>query len=357
VDLFTHDLGFAAIMDGERLEGWNVYVGGGLGRTHRKPETFPRLADALGFVQPLDLLAIAAGVVVVQRDNGDRTNRRHGRLKYLIADRGIEWFRAEVEAASGIRLAPARPVDWDRFDDRLGWHPQGDRRWFHGLRIMNGRVLDGDAVRLRSALRAVAEQGIGFRITPNQNLYLLDVPARSRGAIDSLLSDHGVTPADSSQGLRRLAMACPALPTCGLAIAEAERALPRVLDTLQPVFDSAGLGASTPTIRMTGCPNGCARPYVAEIGLVGDAVDRYQVWLGGDSAGTRLASVVAERVHRDDLPGLLGPLVERYAAARAPGEGFGDFVARQGIDRLEYTPRPRPVRAEAGGVVVAEAAE
>jgi sulfite reductase (ferredoxin) len=350
VDLFTHDLGFAGIFDGDDLVGWNVYVGGGLGRTHRKPETFPRLADPLGFVGPAELLRAATGVVVAQRDHGDRTNRRHGRLKYLIADRGIDWFRTQVEAVSGVRFEPARIVTWNRSDDRLGWHPQGDGRWFAGLRIASGRVRDAGPIRLRTALRAIArEYGLAVRVTPNQNLYLLDVPVARRGPIAELLDAHGIERPEEVRGLRRLAMACPALPTCGLAIAEAERALPSVLDELQVVFDEVGLAEATPTVRMTGCPNGCARPYVAEIGLVGDAVDRYQVWLGGDSAGTRLATAVADRVHRLDLPAALRPLLVRYRDERAAGEGFGDFVTRAGVSALEYTPSV-PLRAAREGV-------
>jgi sulfite reductase (ferredoxin) len=343
VDLFTHDLGLAGVFDAEgTLQGWNAYVGGGLGRTHRKPDTFPRLADPLGFIGPDDVLRTAEAVVVVQRDNGDRTNRRHARLKYLIAERGIDWFRGEVEAASGLRFSPVREVAWDRADDRLGWHEQGDGRWFVGIRVQNGRVRDDGPVRLRSALRAVASvHGVGFRITPNQNLYLVDVPAAARGPVASLLEAHGVETGDAITGLRRLAMACPALPTCGLAVTEAERIVGAVVDDLQAELDGLGLGDAVPTVRMTGCPNGCARPYVAEIGLVGDSVDRYQLWLGGDAAGTRLATAVAEGVHRDDLTALLRPVLERYRDERRAGEGLGDFVTRAGIDHLAYDRAPR----------------
>ncbi len=179
VDLFTHDLGVVPILEGETLVGWNLYVGGGLGRTPKKPETFPRLADPLGFVAPDELLAAAEGVVIVQRDNGDRTNRRHGRLKYLIHDRGIDWFRGEVEKAAGIRLAPARPIEWTRFDDLLGWHEQGDGKLFHGLRVPSGRIHDvAGGASLRAALLEIAGQlRIGLRVTPNQNVYLVDVDA------------------------------------------------------------------------------------------------------------------------------------------------------------------------------------
>lgn len=345
VDLFTHDLGFAGIFDGQGLRGWNVYVGGGLGRTHRKAETFPRLADELGFVGPAEFIRAATGVVTVQRDHGDRTNRRHGRLKYLIADRGIDWFREAVQLASGLELLPPEPVAWMRSDDRIGWHEQGDGRWFLGLRILNGRVRDEPPAARRAALRLVAERlGISFRVTPNQNLYLIDVDVPKRSAIDGILADHGLQTGENPGGLRRLAMACPALPTCGLAIAEAERALPEVLASLQSEFDGFGLGEATPTLRMTGCPNGCARPYVAEIGLVGDAVDRYQVWLGGDLAGTRLGVPVADRVHKADLGAALRPVLKRYREERRPDEGFGDFVNRIELGRLEYTPS-MPLRA------------
>ncbi len=344
VDLFSNDLGFVPILDGEALTGWNVYVGGGLGRTHRKPDTYPRLADPLGFVGPDALEPIAEGVVRVYRDHGDRSNRRHARLKYLVEERGVDWFRARVETTTGIAIGPARPIEWHGSEDRLGWHETAPGRWFHGLRVASGRVADGEGRRLRSALRAIASLGIAFRVTPNQNVYLLDVSASTRPVVEALLEEHGIAPAGSVRGLRRLAMACPALPTCGLAVTEAERSLPAVLDDLQAVFDEAGVGDATPTIRMTGCPNGCARPYVAEIGLVGDAVDRYQIWLGGDGSGLRLATAVAERVHRADLARALRPAVDRYARERLPGERFGDFVVRTGIDRLEFEPSV-PLRA------------
>jgi sulfite reductase (ferredoxin) len=354
VDLFTHDLGVAGVFDGETLLGWNVYVGGGLGRTHRKPETFPRLADPLGFVVPGDLLRIAESIVIVQRDHGDRGDRRHARLKYLIHDRGIEWFRARVEEVAGLSLSPLVPVTWDRADDRLGWHPQGDGAWFHGLRIENGRVRDEDGgAALRSALRSLArDEGLALRITPNQNVYILDVPADRRGAVDELLARHRIPPSDRVLGLHQLSMACPALPTCGLAVTDAERALPGVLDDLQALFDELGLHETVPTVRMTGCPNGCARPYVAEIGLVGDAVDRYQVWLGGDTAGTRLARPVADRVPKADLPAFLRPLLERYRETRLDGESLGDFAARAGMEVLPSPPAvaassPRDTRAAA----------
>jgi sulfite reductase (ferredoxin) len=357
VDLFTNDLGVVPILEEGELAGWNIYVGGGLGRTHRKPETFPRLADALGFVAPDALLTVAEGVVAVQRDHGDRSNRRHARLKYTIADRGIDWFRTAVGTATGLSIEPARSISWDRGDDLLGWHEQGDGCWFFGLRIMNGRVQDTPDGRYRAALRVLTGRlGLHLRITPNQNVYVRDVEPRLRRDVDGILAENGITPPGSVRGLRRLAMACPALPTCGLAIAEAERALPGVLDSLQAVFDDVGLHDSSPTVRMTGCPNGCARPYVAEIGLVGDAVDRYQVWLGGDLAGTRLATPVADRVHRDDLPELLRPLLERYRDGRREGEGLGDFVARQEGPVVVPPPPPmRPARPAHAAVAVEEA--
>src|SRR3954452_7832240 len=342
IDLFTHDLGLAGFFDDEeRLEGWNAYVGGGLGRTHRKPDTFPSLAQPLGFVEPGEELRIAEAVVIVQRDHGDRTSRRHARLKYLIAEQGIEWFRARVEEVSVIPLAPIRDLSWDRSDDRLGWHERGDGRWFAGLRVQNGRVRDEDGVRLRAALRAVAsELGVAYRVTPNQNLYLVDVAAGDRGKVASILADHGVETGDGLRGLARLSMACPALPTCGLAVTEAERVIGDVVEVLQGELDLLGLEDAVPTVRMTGCPNGCARPYVAEIGLVGDAVDRYQVWLGGDAAGTRLATPVADGVKRADLPERLSPVLQRFHDERSPGEALGDFVDRAGITKLEYANGP-----------------
>jgi sulfite reductase (ferredoxin) len=359
IDLFTHDLGLAGFFTaGDQLEGWNVYVGGGLGRTHRKPDTYPRLADALGFIEPGEELAIAEAVVRVQRDWGDRTSRRHARLKYTIDDKGLDWFRGEVERVSGVTLAPPRDVSWDRSDDRLGWHEQGDGSWFAGVRIANGRVRDGDGSRLLTALRALATDGVAFRATANQNLYLVDVPAARRGAAAAILADHGVETGAGLRGIARLAMACPALPTCGLAVTEAERVIGSVVAELQAELDALGLDDAVPSVRMTGCPNGCARPYVAEIGLVGDAVDRYQVWLGGDGAGTRLATPVVDGVKRADLPELLRPVLERFRDERHPGEPFGDFVTRAGITRLDYAnapmrhlrPAPAPAPEPADGV-------
>jgi sulfite reductase (ferredoxin) len=355
VDLFTQDLAYVPILEtagdgaaGEQLIGFNVYVGGGLGRTHNKPATYPRLADLLGFIRPDDVLAVAEGVMSVLRDNGDRANRRHARLKYLIAERGIDWFRGEVEAAASISIGPGRNIDWHGFDDLLGWHLQADGRWFLGLRVQNGRVADPEGgPALRTALRElVSEHRLSLRLTPNQNTYLLDVPSALRPVVEATLTAHGVTDIDGGRGLRRLSMACPALPTCGLAVTEAERVLPEVLDQLQVVFDEAGLPDSTTVVRMTGCPNGCARPYVAEIGLVGDAVDRYQVWLGGDGVGTRLARTVADRVHKDDLPALLRPVVQRYAAERLPAETFGSFVNRASIERLDVGQSETPTKRD-----------
>lgn len=337
VDLFTHDLGVVPTLEGETVVGWNLYVGGGLGRTHGKPATFPRLADPLGAVGPDKLLAAAEGVVIVQRDNGDRSNRRHARLKYLVHDRGIDWFRGAVEHAAGVAFAPVLPIEWTRSDDLLGWHEQGNGRLFHGLRVPSGRVHDmAGGASLRAALSEIAGRlRISLRITPNQNVYLVDVEPGRRGDVDDILARHGVEPSDAIRGLRRLAMACPALPTCGQAVTEAERVLPAVLGDLQALLDSLGLGETAPTVRLTGCPNGCARPYVAEIGLVGDAVDRYEVWLGGDTAGTRLARPVARRVHRRDLAALLRSVLERYRDERMAGEALGDFVTRAGITSLE----------------------
>jgi sulfite reductase (ferredoxin) len=351
VDLFTNDLGVVPIFEDDRHVGWNIYVGGGLGRTHRKPETFPRLADPLGFIAVDDLLAVSEAVVTVQRDHGDRTNRRHARLKYLIAERGIDWFRERVKEVSGLTIELPRPVEWARGDDLMGWHEQGDGRWFLGLRVLNGRLADhDDGPRWRSALRAIAlELQLPMRITPNQNLYLVGVGAAERFRVDAILAQHGVADGANVRGLRRLAMACPALPTCGLAVTEAERALPGVLDSLQAAFDAAGLDDTATTLRMTGCPNGCARPYVAEIGLVGDAVDRYQVWLGGDAAGTRMARQVADRVHRDQLPALLEPVLRRYHDERIEGEALGDFIdrTRPELGAVEAVRRPVREAAEA----------
>ncbi len=330
VDLYTNDLGVVPVLDerGELL-GFDLTVGGGLGRTHNKPETYPRLADHFGFVEPHELLTVVRAIVVVQRDNGDRTNRRHARLKYLIADRGIDWFRGAVESASGITLQPWRELPPWTFREYLGWHEAGDGTHFLGLPVLGGRIRDGVAVQTKTALREiVAQHGVDLVFTPNQNVLIAGVPEGARASVDGILAERGVPTVRSIATLERRALACPALPTCSLALAEAERALPDLLRAAQRDLDQLGLGDEPIAIRVTGCPNGCARPYMGEIGIVGVSANLYDVYIGGDANLTRLNELYREKVKLADIPAILRALFVDYKNLREPREPFGDFALR-----------------------------
>ncbi|MBX6330390.1 MAG: NADPH-dependent assimilatory sulfite reductase hemoprotein subunit [Gemmatimonadaceae bacterium] len=331
-DVHSNDLGFLAVVADGRIAGYNVLVGGGLGATHGKKETYPRLASVLGFTLPEDALSVARAVVAVHRDYGDRSNRRHARLKYVLDDRGLEWFRGEVERRLGRALPVARDVVVTGIHDHLGWHEQGNGASFYGVFIENGRIRDTEQSALRTALREiVARVRPGVRLTPQQNLLLTDIADTDRALVELILDDHGVRTVDRVSTVRRWAMACPALPTCGLAIAESERALPGVLDALERELARLGLAESPFTVRMTGCPNGCARPYTADIAFIGRSADRYTVLVGGSLLGTRLAATYADLVPRDQLVQTVLPLLERYAAERLPGERFGEYAHRTRI--------------------------
>ncbi|BDE08107.1 sulfite reductase subunit beta [Vulcanimicrobium alpinum] len=329
VDLYTNDVGVVPVFaDDGTLVAYNLAAGGGLGMTHGKTTTFPRLADHLGLVAPERLLDAVRAIVVVQRDYGDRTDRKHARLKYLIADRGLGWFRSEVEREAGFALQPWRELPaWDD-PAKFGWHAQGEGGWFLGLYVASGRIKDEGERRLKSALRAIADRGYDLVATPGQQVLVVDVPAGERETIDALLQEHGVEPPLSVPALRTRALACPALPTCGLALAESERALPAILAAIEAELAAAGLPGETIAIRMTGCPNGCTRPYMAEIGIVGQSADRYQLYLGGSPASTRLAKPWREKVRSWEIAPLLAPLFVAFRNDRRVGESFGDWAAR-----------------------------
>ena len=275
VDVYAQDLGFIAIVESGRLVGYNVTVGGGMGMSHGESDTYPRLAEPLGFCTPDEIIQLAEAVVTTQRDFGDRTSRKHARLKYTIDDRGIDWFREKVEKRSGVSLAEPRPFTFVGNGDVYGWQKDDADVWHYILFIENGRVADVGDRRLMSGLRAIASQHTGdFRLTPNQNLSISNVDGRSKSVINSLLREYGIENSHRASALRLHSMACVAMPTCALAMAESERYLPSLLDKLDAALAGAGLGDDAITIRMTGCPNGCARPYVAEIGLVGKGPPR-----------------------------------------------------------------------------------
>src|SRR5690606_23912976 len=326
VDLYAHDPGFAAVVEGGRVVGYNVTVGGGMGMTHGEPTTYPRLADGLGFCTPEQAVDVAEKVVTVQRDFGDRADRKQARLKYTIDRRGLDWFRTEVEARLGYRLGEARPLAFERTGDRFGWTKGADGLWHLCLYIANGRV----AGEMRTGLRRLAESHEGgFVVTPNQNLIVTRVLARRKRQVETLLREHGLL--GDLTGLRRNAMACVALPSCGLALAESERYLPDLVTELEAAIERAGLGGDEIVVRMTGCPNGCARPYLAEIGFVGRSPGVYDIFLGAAFDGSRPNRLYKAKVPQAEIAGLLGPIIEAYGRERRAGERFGDFVIRTGV--------------------------
>ena len=333
VDVFAHDLGFIAIEEasgeGARIAGYNVVAGGGMGMTHGEPDTFPRTGDVIGFCTPDQVLDVAEQVVTVQRDLGDRSDRKHARLKYTIERIGLPQFTDELNRRLGWVLAPARAFAFTDNGDALGWAEGENGEWHYTLYVENGRVHDLAEHRLLSGLHAIAELDVGrFIITPNQNLVLADIPAERRDAVAALLDAHELGALVS--GLRRNSLACVALPTCGLALAESERYLPSLLTRLEDVLERVGLTQDDITIRMTGCPNGCARPYLSEIALVGRAPGIYNLYLGGAFDGTRLNKLYRRDVDDDAIVVALSPLLREYAERRSDGERFGDYVIRAG---------------------------
>ena len=330
VDVFAQDLGFIAIVseDGE-VVGYDVTVGGGMGMTHGEPETYPRTADVMGFCRPEQAVDVAEKVVTVQRDFGDRANRKHARLKYTIEDRGIEWFRAEVERRLGYDLEDPRPFGFAHTGDRYGWVRDHEDNWHYTLFVQNGRVLDRPGRPMRTGLAQIAKIHDGdFRLTANQNLIIARVRPRQKRRIAQLLAKYALD--DDASGLRLNSMACVALPTCGLALAESERYLPDLVSALEDVIERAGLRDDAIVIRMTGCPNGCARPFLAEIGLVGRSPGKYNLYLGASFDGSRLNKLYRKDIGHDEIVAGLTPLIERYAKERDAGERFGDFVIRAG---------------------------
>ncbi len=332
VDVYAHDLGFIAILDHQHdIDGYNVTVGGGMAMTHGEEETYPRTADVMGYCQSDQVIAVAEAVVTVQRDWGDRVNRKHARLKYTIEDRGLDAFRAEVEQRSGVKLAAAKPFTFTLTGDRYGW-TESDNGYAHlTLFIENGRVKDvpGGAQWL-TGLRQIAEVHNGdFRLTANQNLIIANVPKNKRKSIEALVAEHSLT--SGASALRRNAMSCVALPTCGLALAESERYLPDLITALEQRLDVHGLAEDDIVIRMTGCPNGCSRPYVAEIGLVGKAPGRYNLYLGAAFDGSRLSKLYAENIDHDAIISNLDPIFASYKVERLDGEHFGDYTIRAGF--------------------------
>ncbi len=335
VDVLSNDLGLIAHFDGDRLQGYTVAVGGGLGMTHNNARTFPRLATPVCFVPPEQLLAICEAVIRLQRDHGDRSDRRRARLKYVVQDRGIEWIAETLAGYFGAPLTPPRALPALDVPDLLGWHEQGDGRLWLGLPVLSGRIQDTGGARLRSALRSIVTRfGSDPVFTPQQNVLLSNLDPADREAIDQLLREHGVLAAESLTPLARFALACPALPTCGLALTEAERVQGPMVAMFDELLARHGLSQERISLRVTGCPNGCTRSYAGDIGLVGRMPGFYAIYVGGDFNGTRLSFRLLDRVAYAELGGKFAPMLEAFARARQGAEGFGDFCTRLGRDAL-----------------------
>ncbi|MBD2178167.1 sulfite reductase, ferredoxin dependent [Pseudanabaena sp. FACHB-1998] len=337
VDLYTNDLSLVVVTNAaNELEGFNVYVGGGLGRAHNNDATIVRLADRLGFVPVDQIYDVIKAIVALQRDYGDRHNRRHSRFKHILEEWGVEKFKQVLLDYYPTKLADARELPAFKYQDYLGWHEQGDGKYFVGVSIENGRVSDREDLQLKTALREISEKfHHDFVLTPNHNLLITEVAADEKEEIQKILDRCHVLAPDQIDSLVRYSMACPAFPTCGLAIAESERALPSVLARIRQLLVRLGLEKETFVTRMTGCPNGCARPYMAELAFVGSAADEYQIWLGGNFDATRLAQPYVQRLHINNLEKGLEPLFVYFRDERIEGEGFGDFCDRKGIEDLK----------------------
>ena len=339
VDIYSQDIGLIVITDRRgALQGFNVLVGGGMGRTHGKEETFPLLAQPLGFVTPDQIYGVVQAIVAVQRDHGNRTDRKQARMKYLVHSWGIARFRRAVEDYFGQKLKRYRPLPpvQPRADlGYLGWHEQGDGKLFLGLSVANGRIQDTPEQQLKTALRRITEMfAYPLQLAPTQDVLITEIDPQHRRQIDAMLREYQVMPAGSRTPLQVWSMACPALPTCGLAITESERYLPEVLRELEALLRELHLDRDPLVVRMTGCPNGCARPYLAEIGLVGVQPGYYQLWLGGSPRGDRLAEVFLEKVADREIVPTLRPLLTTFAQERYSQESFGDFCGRYGWEAL-----------------------
>lgn len=336
-DILAQCLGFLAVAEGGQPVGYNLYSGGGQGRTNGSPNTFPHLARPIAFVEPDEVVAAAEAVCKLFRDHGNRADRKRARLKYVLHDWGTEKFR-EVLARDyfGKPMRLPRDVPITGLDLHHGWTPQGDGKWFLGLSVENGRIKDEGTQRIRSGLRAIVSKlRCNVRLTTQQDVLLCDIASTDRPVVDSLLNEHGIERPEGLSQVRKWSMACPAIPTCGLAITEAERALPTVTKQLEGVLAELGLSEEAISVRMTGCPNGCARPYQSEIGIVGRGGTKYTLYIGGDTLGRRLNTELQDSVPIEQIPAKLKVIFAAFKAERTPGELFGDYCERVGLDRLK----------------------
>jgi len=335
VDVYSNDIGLLAICEDWNVVGYNLLVGGSFGVTPSVKKTFPAVALPLGYIEAERVVDLCIAIVKVQRDFGNRADRKVARMKYLIHDWGIARFRTKVEEYFGDSLAPSRPVPVHGFNDGMGWHEQGDGRWFYGLNVDNGRIKDTETMQLKTALREICTtMRPPIRLTPHQSIIFCDIAPNDRGQLTEILRRHNVPLTEDYTTVRRWSMACPALPTCGLAVAESERVMPRIIDQLEAELKKQNLENEVFTTRMTGCPNGCARPYNSDIGLVGKTKDKYTVFLGGHVLGDRLNFIYKDLVPTDQVVPTLAPVLSYFKRERQTGESFGDFCHRIGKDAL-----------------------
>lgn len=336
IDIYTNDIGVIVVVDDKgELEGFNVMVGGGMGRTHNKESTFARAADHLGYVPKDDMMELMKSILASQRDHGNRDVRANARMKYLVHTLGIDNFRKLVESYFGKKVQPWREIAEFKYSDWMGWWDQGDGKLFYGLHVDNGRVKDEGDFRLKTCLRVLVDKyNLNMILSPTQSIIFRDIDPKDKGDIESILREHGLLSIEQVDPLARLAMSCPALPLCGLAQTEAERRMPSYIERIRGLLTKMNIDQEEILMRMTGCPNGCARPYMAELAFVGDGNNTYQIWLGGSPVLTRTAYPFLAKMKDKDLEATIEPILGMFIEQKQDFEAFGDFCHRVGADAI-----------------------
>ena len=337
IDVYSQDIGLISIIEDDKLVGFNVTVGGGMGMKHGNTDTYPQVGRLLGYIDKDKAVEVSEAILTIQRDYGNRTNRLNARFKYTVDKYGVDWIRNELNNRLGWEIEEVKPFEFEHNGDRYGW-TEGSGKWHFTLFVQNGRVKDTKDYQLKTALRKIAEIHDGdLRLTPNQNLIIANVDESNKDNIQKIIDEYGITDGEPYTGLRRNSMACVAFPTCGLAMAESERYLPTLINKIEGLLDEAGLNEEEITIRMTGCPNGCARPALAEIAFTGKAPGKYNMYLGGGFAGDRLNKLFKENIGEDEILESLKPILIQYGKEKDEGEHFGDFVIRKDIIKETYS--------------------
>jgi sulfite reductase (ferredoxin) len=332
MDALCNDLAILTLFNGFEHYGYNFALGGGLGMNHNQPKTYPYLAKPIMFVPPELLVPATEAVIKLQRDFGDRSDRKHARLKYVVAEKGVPWIKTELEKYLGRSMDDPAPMNKFEVEDHTGWHEQGDGKWFLGVPIESGRIIDRDGEAIRSGLRAVIlDYGMDLRLTADQNIILCDIETSEKPRIAEILRQHGIKLREDLTKMAKNFLACVAYPTCGKALSEAERVAAPLISDIEKVMERQGVLDENIAIRIAGCPNGCSRPYVGDIGIVGRTPETYALYIGGDFEGTRLNEKIFDKVPFDALPGALEPMFGLWKEKRERGEGFGDFCHRVGV--------------------------